>query len=486
MFCRCNISQCDTLNSNYSEQWVNFTIPVQNGGWNQCEHFEAMEGIDDHCERHHFNTSSLVSCDAGYVFKDNENTIAKEFGIFCSDEWKLSMVGTVNQIGKILGIPLGGYLSDIYGRKTILITASVLGSLCGLARSLALEYYSFLFLEFLNMVVASTMFPTAFLLAMELVHPKQRVVAVLVVVSTNSIAGMIMGFLAGYILDWRVLLRVLHAPGLAHLILIGALPESIYWLLSKSKEDDAIHILRRLANVNHVPVHEEKIIELIHKNRKIIAEMDAPSGQSAMRQIYNALGLRIVHCCLLWFCHSMIMLAFTINSTSLDVDKFGSFSFTHLMALPGILVAGLLMNCIDRRWAMCISSCSCSVLLIAKIFIDADWSLYLFFVAKIFATAGYVTMWFFTSEIFPTSFRNTLVSFCTMAGHLGAMLAPQTPLLTKYYENGPFLSIVALEVFASLTLLLWPETADKVLPRTLSEPIGLKKSNPLTHSRASV
>ncbi|KAH8307304.1 hypothetical protein KR044_009706, partial [Drosophila immigrans] len=454
---RCNISQCDTLNSNYSEQWVNFTIPVENGGWNQCKHFEAMEGIDDHCERHHFNTSSLVSCDAGYVFKDNENTIAREFGIFCSDQWKLSMVGTVNQIGQILGIPLGGYLSDIYGRKTILITASVLGSLCGLARSLALEYYSFLFLEFLNMVVASTMFPTAFLLAMELVHPKQRVVAVLVVVSTNSIAGMIMGFLAGYILDWRVLLRVLHAPGLAHLILIGALPESIYWLLSKSKEDDAIHILRRLANVNHVPVHEEKIIELIHKNRKIIAEMDAPSGQSAMRQIYNALGLRIVHCCLLWFCHSMIMLAFTLNSTSLDGDKFGFYSSTHLMALPGILVAGFLMNCIDRRWAMCISSCSCSVSLIAMVFITADWSVYLVFVAKIFATASYVILFFFYSEIYPTSCRSTFQSFCTLAGNFGGMLAPQFQLLIEYYVYAPHLLIATLEVLGSITILLLPD-----------------------------
>lgn len=78
-FCgRCNISQCDNINSKFVEPWLNFTTPESYGEWDECEHFEAMPGIDGHCEGHHFNRSHTVSCEAGYKFIDNENTISTE------------------------------------------------------------------------------------------------------------------------------------------------------------------------------------------------------------------------------------------------------------------------------------------------------------------------------------------------------------------------------------------------------------------------
>ncbi|KRK02473.1 uncharacterized protein Dyak_GE27862 [Drosophila yakuba] len=77
------------------------------------------------------------------------------------------------------------------------------------------------------MVVGSTLFPTAFLLAVELVGPKHRVLAATMISLTYGLAEALMGYMAKYLPDWRVLLRVLYTPALLHLVFISVLSDSV-------------------------------------------------------------------------------------------------------------------------------------------------------------------------------------------------------------------------------------------------------------------
>ncbi|KAM8708241.1 hypothetical protein ACLKA7_015243 [Drosophila subpalustris] len=485
---RCNISQCDNLNSRYIEPWVNFTIPENNGEWNACEHYAATSHTDGHCDTHYFNKSYQNSCEAGYKFRDTENTISTEFDIFCSDRWKLSMVGTVNNIGQFVGIPLGGYLADRYGRKLILVVMGVLSAVCGLARSFAPDYYSFLSFEFLDMAVGSTLFPTAFLLAIELVGPKHRVVAAMVISLTYGLAEAAMGYLASYILDWRVLLRVLYTPAILHLIFICYLPESVRWLLSQSREEDAIDTLRKVAHMNQRSLPKDQLNELIRTHRELLSHSEATDGHYSVRQISKALGLRIAQCCFLWFTNTLIALGLTLNSIGLSGNKFQNFSMTGFMQLPGIILGTLLMHRFGRRWTLSLFLSSCSILLLAMAFLEGDyptlsWALY--FLAKMTSTGSFMVLYFFTSEIFPTSCRNSLLSFCSMIGRFGSMLAPQTPLLIYHYKYAPHLLFAIFGLLSAVIAMFFPETANKVLPTTLEEARALDRSMPMKHPKVS-
>lgn len=75
---RCRINACDDANSSYYEPWLNFTIPQHNGVWDQCEHFQANSETDASCEASAFNRSRSERCEAGFVFRDIENTISTE------------------------------------------------------------------------------------------------------------------------------------------------------------------------------------------------------------------------------------------------------------------------------------------------------------------------------------------------------------------------------------------------------------------------
>ncbi|KAH8379064.1 hypothetical protein KR009_002928, partial [Drosophila setifemur] len=472
---RCNITQCDSLQSTYDEPFLNFTTPLRHGVWDQCKQYAVelnLSVYESSCNASHFNMSEQVSCEDGFKLRSDERTIASEFGIFCADQWKLSMVGTVNNIGQFVGIPLGGYLADRYGRKFILVIAGVLSSFAGLARSHAPEYYSFLSLEFLDMAVGSTLFPTAFLLAVELVGPQRRVVAATAISLTYGLAEAAMGYLAGYLRDWRVLLRVLYAPALLHLIFICLLPESVRWQLSQSREMDAKSTLRRVARVNQKSLPEQQLNDLVRSNRLLVDQSAAPGGHYSVRQIAQALGWRIALCCFVWFTNTFIALGLSLNSAHLSGNKFENFSMTGFMQLPGILLATTLMHRVGRRWAL--SSClfSCATLLLAVAATDEVYplaSVLLYFLAKMTSTGSFMILYFFSSEIFPTNCRNSLLSFCSCVGRFGSMLAPQTTLLIVYYPYSPHLLFAMFGFVCSSLVLFLPETTNKVLPTTLTE-----------------
>lgn len=67
--------------------------------------------------------------------------------------------------------------------------------------------------------------------------------------------------------------------------------------------------------------------------------------------------------------------------------------------------------------------------------------LVLFLIGKFAITCSFQILYFFTSEIFPTNVRNSLLSFCSMVGRIGSMLAPQAPLLVRIELTSRFLCI---------------------------------------------
>jgi len=96
----------------------------------------------------------------------------------------------------------------------MLAYAGALSAIMGIIRSLSSNYYMFLCFEFLDMAVGSTLFPTAFLLAIELVGPKRRVAAATIITIFYALGEAFLGLLASQVQNWRWLLRVLYAPAI--------------------------------------------------------------------------------------------------------------------------------------------------------------------------------------------------------------------------------------------------------------------------------
>lgn len=208
------------------------------------------------------------------------------------------------------------------------------------------------------------MHPTAFLLAMEMVNPESRVAVITGLTIAQSVVLMGLGPLAGNLLDWRLLLRFIYTPALLHLIFICVLPESVRWLLSQLREQEAVEILQKAARCNKRTIPHAQLDKLVQENRRLVAQTKAPGGQYTMRQIYHDLGLRIAQCCAIWLCARFIDLGLIINLTQLNGNKFTNYTIMAFIKLPAIGITTFLMDRIGRRWTMFYLLCTCAVILV--------------------------------------------------------------------------------------------------------------------------
>lgn len=178
-----------------------------------------------------------------------------------------------------------------------------------------------------------------------------------------------LGPLASYLLDWRLLLRCVYTPSLLHLICICVLPESVRWLLSQLREQEAIQILQKAARCNKRTIPDAQLNKLINENRRLVALTKGPGGQYSIRQIYDDLGLRIAQCCLICVFCRFSYLGMILNFTELSGSKFLNFSFMMLMDLPSNVITSFLLDRIGRRWTMFYLLSSCAVILVVDSFL---------------------------------------------------------------------------------------------------------------------
>ncbi|EDX11460.1 GD15009 [Drosophila simulans] len=482
---RCSVAECDLPGSNYYEPHTDWSIPKNGKDLDSCNRYTNSELPQwnhsmDICTADHFTRNKEACAHNEFVFRDDEVTISNDFGIFCDDEWKLSMVGTINNLGQFFGIPIGGFVADRYGRSFSIALGGILGAVLGVIRSFSPSYGWFLVFEFLDNMTSSTLYSTCFVIGIELVGPKRRVLACSVITVFYAVGEVLLAMSAKAFHDWRILLRITYGPSLILLAYFWILPESVRWLLSQGKEERAKNILRRAAHVNQRELPESMLDKLVLANRDKLQQ--SSESRFPIREAFKNFKWRIANCSFCWIVHVLVYYGLSLNVVLLDGDKYNNFAYIALVEIPGFFMPLLIMDRFGRRYSLCGLMLASGLCCIGTIFTGADQpvlQLLLFLVGKLTITASFQVLYFFASEIYPTNLRNSLLSFCSMMGRFGSMLAPQTPLLAKYYANAPAMLFAGAAIVSGLLTLFFPETTNVVLPTTVQEAdaIGVKKQS---------
>ncbi|VEN56066.1 unnamed protein product [Callosobruchus maculatus] len=172
------------------------------------------------------------------------------------------MVGTVNSIGQFFGLFAGGFISDKYGRKVVLIWGMVLCAICGIVRAFMPTYEWFLVFEFLDAAFGAGTYICGFVLGVELVGPKKRVLTGILSSSCYTFGEIFTAVAAWAVQSWRSLIFVLYSPIFLLISYIWLVPESVRWNLSKGRVEEAKKILRKAAKVNGKELSENTLEKL--------------------------------------------------------------------------------------------------------------------------------------------------------------------------------------------------------------------------------
>ncbi|XP_050079873.1 uncharacterized protein LOC126567701 [Anopheles maculipalpis] len=481
---RCLVPECELpTTAVYNPDWLNGSMPFHVDA--RCQRLQYHTNDTDpfqieECSSEDFNPSDIVACDR-FVFKSDETTIVRDFNVTCAqNDWKLTLVGTVNNVGQFVALPIAGYLSDRFGRKWILLVSVAGSAVFGLLRSFAINYEMFIAMEFLDPVIGSTMYTTAFILALELVGPKMRVTGNNIISCAFSFGEALLGLLAMYFRDWRTLLRILYIPGLLVLPLLYTTAESVRWLLSKNRKDEAFQILKQAATVNGKTLSQVALAKFNSTDIKnnSSSSLESKTYTHLLREALQNPGLvlRVINCSFCWLTNTMVYFGLSLNSVSLSGNKYLNFILVSLIELPGFFLMQLILDRVGRKKTLFTTLVLSGLFCIISAFIEdaPALNLTLFLLSKLTITMSFGTLYIYTVEIFPTNLRQSLLSTCSMFGRIGSMIAPQTPLLAKFWTPLPMVLFGALGITSGIAALKFPETLNNELPNTLEEAMNMQ------------
>ncbi|XP_062559471.1 solute carrier family 22 member 4 [Armigeres subalbatus] len=482
---RCEVPGCDNgPTAAFYPEWLNNTVPIVNGIPAQCERFRPITNASADnllCDADEFDRRTIIQCDS-FIYENDEVTIVNDFNITCPhNDWKLTLVGTINNVGQFVALPIAGYISDRFGRRLVLLLSVAGSAIFGVIRSFASSYEMFIVLEFLDPLIGSTMYTTAFVLALELVGPKMRVTGNNIISCAFSFAEAGLGLLAMLLRNWRHLLRALYIPGIVSMPLLWMTTESVRWLLSKGQREKAFDILKRAAKMNRKTL-SPAAIESFCPTSDNESRSEMLENNNFFSVLTNAfknrrLILRVINCSFCWLTNVLVYFGLSLNSVSLAGDKYLNFILVSLIELPGFLIMQLILDRVGRRVTLCTTMILCGLFCFLSEFIPTGnhWlSLVLFLAGKMTITMSFGTLYIYTVEIFPTNLRQSLLSVCSMFGRIGSMIAPQTPLLAKVWAPLPMVIFGSIGIASGLAILEFPETLNTQLPNTVEEAMNME------------
>ena len=97
------------------------------------------------------------------------------------------------------------------------------------------------------------MFLNIFNLAVEIVGPKTKTLASMIIPASFAVGVALDGLVAMPVRDWRTYQIVLGAPFLALVIFYFFLPESPRWLIATGRYKEAKQVIEKASKLNKVP-----------------------------------------------------------------------------------------------------------------------------------------------------------------------------------------------------------------------------------------
>ncbi|KAJ8716903.1 hypothetical protein PYW07_003530 [Mythimna separata] len=474
---RCVVPECEAANSTvYSPPWLEGALP-SGSIESRCSRRAPLDPQLP-CQEGTAFGEELTTCDQ-WLYESN-NTIVAEFNLACQ-EWKRTLVGTIHNIGMLVSLPILGYISDRWGRKRALILSCTLVGVIGSLKAFSISYEMYIAVEFLETVAGASAFPAAYILMIELLGQDKRVITTAYLGIVLVLGGLSFALLARTFQYWRTFILVAYPPSILFILYIYLLPESIRWLLSKGRKDEAVEIIMRAAKMNKVTLSDETMKQLSEEKVKPVEKKDEKPEEGLWMQVFHSpiIMTRLAICSWWWITCTFVFYGLAINSVSLAGEKYTNYMLVVSVEVVAVVTNALVLDRFGRKRTLLCAYTVCGLACVVIPFVPKTlpWlATLLYLIGKIAITQAFSGIYMYTSELFPTYARHSLLGFCSMVGRLGSIVAPQMPLLAIYVEWLPSVLFGATALVAGALMLTTPETLNTRLPDTIREAEQLARS----------
>ncbi|XP_063859597.1 solute carrier family 22 member 7-like [Scylla paramamosain] len=484
------------------EQILDFAIPVdENGKHEKCFMYDynyslAAEVGYKVSTASRQNNSGLVPCySRDFNRSQYQSTVTTEWDLVCERRALYSTTQAAVEIGKLIGFFLTGYLSDIFGRRTLVMfnAAVLIPASFGCALSFSVGFY--IFLKVVTLIAAAGTILGTYVLMMETNATWEREKTSTMTAISWSVGYMLIPVVAYYIRAWKGLQVAISLPTLAMIPFYWFFPESPRWLITQGRFEDALKELKEGARVNGrtLPSDSSLLAAMQRLHAKTSGEHEPEAAAASgcgctsqwliriLREYFTLLMVKevrqrtlIVFCC--WFVSGLVYYGISLNATNISVSVYLYMFLGGLGEIVSLFLMWLLITHVRRVKSLLLLWLICAFTMLTAAFVMAcypktptSFIMFLSLTGKMAITAVFAIMWLITQELFPTKYRSLATSQANVASRIGSIFSPYiNDLLGDAAVWAPSVIYCATTFLAASLSSLLPETKGRCLPENFS------------------
>ncbi|XP_063826794.1 organic cation transporter protein-like isoform X2 [Ostrinia nubilalis] len=455
----------ENLSSLPLQAWINYSQPVDACSVRVIPSDVTVESILNHTAS---LSNSFMKC-SEWDFDRSEvgDTIISEWSLVCDRASLTNLAEVLFLVGVGAGGVVGGWISDKFGRKRILMGMLVTQSALAILSLLVRSYVQYVAVRLIMGLVSVSVVYAAFVLSVELVGGKWVTIAGVCNFFPLPLAYIIVSLLSIVMPNWRDLQLTLSLPGCLLLLLWFVLPESPRWLLSMGRTQEAKVILEKAAKFNgrEVPADLDKLLML----DRAANQDEEPSVMLLFR---GHLLKRTICLFVAWFAMTIAYYGLLLNIGNFNLGNLHVTSIIlAVVEIPAIAISIPILLKAGRRIPIFISMLVCGLACVASelfsISLKDEWIMIVCLMVGKFAIGSTnMMMPIFTAELYPTVIRNLGVGASQISAGLALIGIPYLWKLTMLNEHLPMLTIAALGALGGAVVLLLPDTTKLKEPQT--------------------
>ena len=386
--------------------------------------------------------------------------LAREWGLTPA---QAGWIGSIGLIGMALGAVLAGTIADRIGRKQVFTITVLLYSISTGLCAVAWNYESLLVFRFLVGFGLGGELPVAATLMSEYAPAKLRGRFIVLLESfwgLGWLAAACIAYLLIPVFGWQAAFLIGALPALYVFLLRLHMPESIRYLLSKGRVDEAKAIIRDIERQLKMP--ERPFLDQLAPGRVEAERVETPGFASLWAK---GMRRRTTMLWLAWFgivfsYYGIFMwLPSIVYAQGFEIVK--TFEYVLIMTLaqlPGYYAAAYLVDVIGRRYTLglfLLMSGVCSYFFgnAGDVTALLVWGAAMSF----FNLGAWGVIYTYTPEQYPTSMRALGSGWAAGFGRIGGMIAPMlvgVMLSHAFPMSGIFMMFAAVFALISGAVIL--------------------------------
>ncbi|XP_034544373.1 solute carrier family 22 member 7-like [Notolabrus celidotus] len=459
-----NLSQADRLV---------VSIPLQDHGTpSSCQMFAEPQY---HLLLNSSNITELptVPCQNGWAYDNStfKSTLASDWDLVCDNKRANRATATIFFIGVMLGAAVFGYLSDRFGRKTMLLVSYIATIIFGFASALSYNFAMFAVMRFCTGVGISGISIITIVLCIEWVDIKHRT-AVGVLMSLDWSCGTgVLPVIAYFVRDWRYLTAAATSPLFLAIATWWWLPESARWLISNGKVQRAHFYLSKCAQMNG---REQFMADLKPEVLSKVILVENDKRRYSYLDLFRTPRLRRIAILtgIVWFAVTCTYYGISLNITGFDVDIYLTQFIYGASEVPAKLFIFYALNKIGRRLSQTGTLVMTGLCILCNMFVPPDKGTVRTAVGalgKMFAEAAFTTVFLYTTELYPTVMRQNGLGYCSFIARFGVSVSPLILVLEEVWRHLPSTIFTLVAFVGGLSAFCLPETTNVRLPETIED-----------------